>query len=345
MSYSIIALTITVSNKCPLYQSGDEFRVSQNALFLPHGKPACLILASDIGRILMEISDQNAPEKDIRFDCEGCTGSISLTGKKEKFREEQVEHVRAAGNAAKILSNFSMFQSLEKNQIKEIVTHIRLARFAKGELIIRKGSPGKNLYIILSGKVEVRGEKNIRITTLGKGDVFGEMSLLSGDPVGADIKVVEDAKVLYLQSRSFRKILHKFPSLQLYLARLLSKRLAQTNIAGFKDTDAGMSGKLSETPPPEICQTINLTQKTGVLKLYLAKGEAIISFRDGNIIRAGYDKKTGTEAFFEALKDTEGRFSFHPNLPADDMKIPELGHFMCLLMEGMSKMDEERYFG
>ena len=344
MNYSIISLTITASNKCPLYQSGDEFRVSQNTLFLPNGKPACLILASDIGRVLIEISDQNASTKDIRFDCNGCTGSISLAGKREKFREEQIKHVIAVRNVAKILSDFSMFQSLEKNQIEEIVTYIRLTRFAKGELIIKKGDPGKNLYIILAGKVEVLGEKNIRIAMLGKGDVFGEMSLLSGDPVGADIKVVEDAKVIYLQSRSFRKILHKFPSLQLYLARLLSKRLAQTNIAGFKDADAGMSGKLSETPPPEICQTINLTQKTGILKLYLTKGEAIISFREGNIIRAGYGKKTGIEAFYEILKDTEGRFSFHPDLPADDMKMPELGHFMCLLMEGMSKMDEERYY-
>jgi len=245
-------------------------------------------------------------------------------------------------NVAKILSNFSMFQSLDQNQIEEIVTHIRLARFAKEEVIIRRGDPGKNLYIILTGKVEVLREKNIRIAELGKGDVFGEMSLLSGDPVGADIKVIEDTKVIYLQSRSFRKILHKFPSLQLYLARLLSKRLARTNIAAVKDADVGLSGKLSETPPPEICQTINLTQKTGILKLYLTKGEAIISFREGNIIRAVYGEKAGIEAFFEILKDTEGRFSFHPDLPADDMKMPELGHFMCLLMEGISKMDEER---
>jgi len=168
------------------------------------------------------------------------------------------------------------------------------------------------------------------------------MSLLSGDPVGADIKVVEDVKVIYLQSRSFRKILHKFPPLQLYLARLLSKRLARTNITAVKDADVGLSGKLSETPPPEICQTINLTQKTGILKLYLTHGEAVISFREGNIVRAVYGKKEGIEAFFEILKDTEGRFSFHSDLPADDMKKPELGHFMCLLMEGISKIDEER---
>jgi len=134
---SIINLTVIETHKCPLYQSGDEFRVSQNILYLPNGKPACLILSTDIERILMEITAQDESEKDIRFDCRGCIGVIRLAGKK-KFLKDQIRYVRALENVAKILSNFSMFQSLDRNQIEEIVTYIRLARYVKGEVIIRR---------------------------------------------------------------------------------------------------------------------------------------------------------------------------------------------------------------
>jgi hypothetical protein len=128
--------------------------------------------------------------------------------------------------------------------------------------------------------------------------------------------------------------------MQLYLARLLSQRLAKKNIEKLTGDTAGISGTLSETPPPEICQTINMNQKTGVLTLHLPDGDAAISFRDGNIIKAEYRQWTGKEAFFEILKDTEGRFSFHPGLSPEEMQMREIGHFMCLLMEGVSRVDE-----
>lgn len=332
-------ITISETDACPLYQTEDYFSLTGHAIFPPQGKPVCLILSGDIRKILSGKTDMEQG-KSISLLCSGCSGTATLTCRFGPPQKELPGQDRQVDNIAKILSNFSMFQSIGQHQIAKLVKFLKLAQFSKGDFIIKKGDPGKNLYIILSGTIEVLGDNNARIAVLKKGEVFGEMSLLSGDPVGANIKVVEPAKVLYFQSHDFRKVLHQFPTMQLYLARLLSKRLAQKNIEKLTGDTAGISGTLSETPPPEICQTINMNQKTGLLTLHLPGGDAAIAFRDGDIIKAEYGIWTGKEAFFEILKDTEGRFSFHPGLSPEEMQMRELGHFMCLLMEGVSRVDE-----
>jgi hypothetical protein len=104
---------------------------------------------------------------------------------------------------------------------------------------------------------------------------------------------------------------------------------------------SGMSGQLSEIPPPELFQSLNVTEKTGLLNLSLSRGEAKLSFMDGNLISAEYDNIKGKEAFFEILKEKKGRFKFVPGLPSDEMKAPVLGYFMGLLIDGLRRIDEE----
>ncbi len=342
MSDSQCFFTIVRETTCPFYRTGDIFQLTGLALAPPASKPACIILASDIRRLESQaggIIDLNM------FDCSGCSGSVGLAVHHARPREDLPEQEKTIGNIVGILSGFSMFSSLDPHQIRDLLGFIRLAQYECGQDIVKIGEPGRNLYIILAGQVEVRDKDGRRITLLEKGEVFGEMSLLSGEPVNATIHVTTPTKVLYFHSRDFSKVLHKYPPLQLYLAKLLTKRLARTTSTILEESGAGLSGSLSETPPPELLQTININQKTGVLSLKLNNGTARISFRDGNIIRASYGNKEDKGAFFEILKANDGRFYFHPEIPPEEKTHPEIGHFMCLLMEGVSRMDEEKGIG
>ena len=74
---------------------------------------------------------------------------------------------------------------------------------------MRKGAPAQNFYILLSGTAEVLDDSGICLSRLSKSDVFGEMSLISGDPVGATIKVVEAASILAIQGPDFKEIINK----------------------------------------------------------------------------------------------------------------------------------------
>jgi hypothetical protein len=101
-----------------------------------------------------------------------------------------------------------------------------------------------------------------------------------------------------------------------------------------------MAGKLSEMPPSELFQVFNINQKTGVLGLNLVRGRAEVAFKEGQMIRVKFGEMEGTEAFFELLREKEGRFKFLPGLSDTEMKLPRIGDFMWLLMEGMRKIDE-----
>ncbi len=267
-----------------------------------------------------------------------------LKGKFEKHKKpthvdgghQEMDTEAVAG----LLHNFSIFKSLSSDDLRTFVTFLKLRKYSEGEIIVNKGEPGTNLFIIVSGRAEVLDEEGGSLAFLGAEEVFGEMSLLSGEPVGATVKMAKAGIVLYLNGKNFRKVLGMFPSLQMYFARLLARRLTQTNIVRAQETKSGMIGTLSDMPPSELFQTFNINQKTGVLNLNLSDGSAQIYFRDGELIKADHRDKKDKEAFYEILKEKKGRFQFRTGLPEEVKNTPEIGNFMWLMMEGLRRADE-----
>ncbi|SLM30226.1 hypothetical protein MTBBW1_2160006 [Desulfamplus magnetovallimortis] len=247
-----------------------------------------------------------------------------------------------------LLSNYAMFQSLEDHEIKSIVKHLKLREAMPGEIIIQKGEPGENLHIIISGKVDVMDEQGNVLDTMQSEDVFGEMSLISGDPVNATIKVLEKARILYLNGKEFIRLLRTYPGLQMYFARLLSKRLSnrlkKADKAKTEYLKSGLSGSLEENSIPELLQMLNLGRKTGVISFTFPKtGKASISFLNGELIAAKYgESQKDIGAFYHILEESKGRFTYVSELPENDRGKTPFGHFMRLLMEGISRVDEKR---
>ncbi len=358
MSSPEAVFKIIEDNNCPLYKFGDEFILSGQALLLtkrnektfittsviklPFDKPACRILVEDMTAVLIKYENMNSVNRCV-INCSGCSGLIRLEYKREKITP--VISKRSSKNdisaLVSLLYIFPIFQTLDERDIEKIVQMLKLKKFPVGTSVIRRGEPGTKLYIIISGRVEVLVDEGICIGTLERGEVFGEISLLTGSSVGASIRVVEPTRVLFITGRDFRGVLDMFPSLQIYFARLLAQRLAKTNADRFKEITSGMIGNLTEMTPSELFQTLNLNHKTGVLNLSLPKGPAKIAFCEGRLIRAQYKDIDGKEAFFEVLKVKKGRFKFVQGISPEDRKKPEIGDFMWLLMEGVRKIDEQ----
>ena len=258
---------IIENNKCPMYKDGDEFRLSGNAISLelkqekifittaiikaPIEKKTCRILVGDLTKILIEYeSIDKIPTSAV--SCKGCTGTIKLKYTREKgelsndtppVRSENVNVI------ANVLSNFSIFQSLDIDSLKDIVPFLKLKKFPKGATILKKGAPAQNLFIILSGIVDVLDDDGVRLSNLKKGDVFGEMSLISGDPVGATIKVMKPATIVFIRGKDFNDVIIKFPSIQMYLARLLAQRLAKSNVERSEEAASGMTSAKQRVLP------------------------------------------------------------------------------------------------
>jgi len=330
--------TIITENNCPLYTTADRFRLSGSGLAVPPEKTACVILVADILDTLRRSGNEDA--QGLTFRCSGCAGRIRLAcGSADAFSGES-KMSREMEGMVKLLKSFPMFEGLESKDIQYCLSFLRLGKYKEGDVLLKKGASGRRLYIILSGRVEVMGESDMSIAVMGRGEVFGEMSLLSDRPVGADIRVMEPSRILYLQASDFRHLLLKFPSVQLYFNRLLVERLSEIHDARSRELASGVVGKLSDMPPAELLQTLNINQKTGVLRLKLADAAATVSFKEGAMVDAKYGDLSGRAAFYEILKETDGRFKFISGLAEEEMAAEEMGDFMGMLMEGLKRIDE-----
>ena len=358
MSSPELTFRLIKESECPFYEIGNEIKLSGNALQLrledentfisqaivrfPRSKKSCRTLIGDLTQVLIQYENiDKIPSIDV--DCSGCSGSARLQYEKGKAIAPAASQPAPSDNleiAASLLSNFSIFRSLDEYNLRDIISLLKHKKYAKGTIIFKKGEPAQNLFIILSGAVDVLDENGVRLSTLKKGEVFGEMSLISGDAVGATIKVAEDATIVYIEGQDFKGILSQFSSVQTYLTRILARRLAESNVMRAEEIASGMSGRISELSVVELLQALNLSQKTGVLMLTLSKGSAQLYLREGSLIYAAYNNMEGKPAIHEALTETEGRFKFDPNLPDEFINKPTMGPMMEILLEMSRRIDE-----
>ena len=264
MSSNELIFKLIREMRCPLYEPGEIFMLAGNALRLnfekestfistaivriPGHKEICHRLIADITNVLIHYGNLKKIPL-MEMDCGGCEGTARIKFEKDETMARSILDDPASKNieiAASLLNNFSIFQSLDEDHLKQIVALLKVKKYPKDTVIIQKGDPATNLYIILSGGVEVLNEFNERLSMLGKGDLFGEMSLISGNPVGANIKVAEAATIVSIDEKNFKNILNQFPSVQMYLARVLAKRLADSNL--MRSDEIGLiTGRVEST--------------------------------------------------------------------------------------------------
>lgn len=352
MNFTQSHFKITKNMHCPFYAEGDMFTVMGRSIAML-GKPTCLTLMSDVTEVLVSRQGPPSPRTGLKlkhtFTCggyaSGCRGQIQLEYSRDPGAV--VDDVRqssedfAASTLARELFNFSIFKTLQKSELDEIASYFKTADFKKDDIILRKGGRGDKFFVILSGKVDIVGDYGLVITSLGRGEVFGEMGLLTGNPVSAKVRAAEATRTIFIHGNYFRMILSRFSPLQQYFTRLLVKRLAQSNLARSKEAGAGMTGSISEISAPELLQALNMSHKTGILILTLPGGTARILLREGQLVQARYGNWTGQDAVFNVLREKRGDFNFKPGLQPKDMELPKIGEFMFLLLEGMRRIDDE----
>ena len=126
------------------------------------------------------------------------------------------------------LKRVSMFEDLDQKSLEAIANAAVEQRYEPGEDIVRQGDTGVGAFIIRSGKVDViqdRGGKETKLSTLGPGEVFGEMALLDEFPRSATVRAVEPTTALGIQRWHFRGILESHPQIALALLPMLTRRI------------------------------------------------------------------------------------------------------------------------
>ncbi|HVO33625.1 MAG TPA: patatin-like phospholipase family protein, partial [Elusimicrobiota bacterium] len=123
-----------------------------------------------------------------------------------------------------------LFSPLGEEVLTELVHALKTNILEKGAVLLREGSPGDGLYLIKTGRVRIvghsdKGEEKT-VAFLGRGDVIGELALLTGEPHTYGIVADTPCELMLLSKTDFDAILENHPLVGIHLSRALSKRLA-----------------------------------------------------------------------------------------------------------------------
>lgn len=104
--------------------------------------------------------------------------------------------------------------------------------FPKGEVLFREGEAGKEMFVLQSGKIAI--SKRVRdaekvLATLGPGEFFGEMSIISNKPRNATATVSEDAKLLVIDPKTFEGMIRGNSEIAVRMIKKLADRLSEAD--------------------------------------------------------------------------------------------------------------------
>ncbi|PZR10846.1 MAG: Crp/Fnr family transcriptional regulator [Archangium gephyra] len=187
----------------------------------------------------------------------------------------------------------------------------------KGTVLFREGEPGKEMYVIQSGKVaitkKVRDVEKI-LAVLGPGEFFGEMAIISNKPRNASAVIEDEARLLVIDPRTFEAMIRGNAEIAVRMIKKLADRLS--------DADAQIETLLLSDPNSRIvhhmlhlCQSRGRQGEEGIeidfpvreLPRELAVGEPAIRFMLHRLERAGLIEVQGDRL---TVRDTARLFDF-----------------------------------
>ena len=104
--------------------------------------------------------------------------------------------------------------------------------FTNGEVIVRQGDVGEQMYVVQAGKVEVvleSGDDRDRVAILGPRDFFGEMALFDKEVRSATVQALGEARLLTIDKRTLLKRISEDPLLALNMLKSMSERVRSLN--------------------------------------------------------------------------------------------------------------------
>ncbi len=222
----------------------------------------------------------------------------------------------------KILKQVPIFRMLGKDSINFIVERLKFKTFNANETICKIGDPGDEMYIIISGKVKIciygdDGKTEQVVATLGSGDYFGEMALLTGETRSASVITVEPSETFVLHKDDFDVILERFPSISLSMGKIVSQRLRETlkkatQLPSKKDkieaAQSGPAGHLKDVPLVDLISFCESNSLTGSMTITNEGQEGKFEFVSGQLQSVVLGDKQDDQALDQMLNWPDGYF-------------------------------------
>ena len=128
-----------------------------------------------------------------------------------------------------LIKGVPLFASASKQELGEIASIADEIDLPEGKVLIKEGDTGREFFVLIEGTAEVaRGGK--KVASIGPGDFFGEIALISRTPRNATITTTSPVRALVITDRAFRQLLDHSPQIQIGVLSALAERLAPTTL-------------------------------------------------------------------------------------------------------------------
>ena len=134
--------------------------------------------------------------------------------------------MRLGGNQKiDLIRKVPLFARCSRAELKEIALLADEIDLHEGKEMTREGAPGREFFVLLDGTADVKKNRR-RVNTLGPGDFFGEIALVSHEPRTATVIATSPVRALVITDRSFRRLLDDAPQVQTKVMEAMAQRLA-----------------------------------------------------------------------------------------------------------------------
>lgn len=155
--------------------------------------------------------------------------------------EDEAAHTtRVKERRVHAVESVDLFSSLTPDERAFVAEHLSYAPFTAGETCTKQGADAHWLYILTSGKVEIRRHVGATTKTLASIEApsfFGEMGLMTGEPRSADVVATTDAECYRLDKEGLRKVLTERPEAAAEFSKTLAARRVEL-VSALEDLDA-----------------------------------------------------------------------------------------------------------
>ena len=152
---------------------------------------------------------------------------------------------------SELLKRVSLFEGLNDEELSTL-SQVALPRlFPKDRVVIMAEDEGDTLFVISTGQVKVsivsEDGREVILSMLGKGNFFGEMSLLDGHPRSANVTTMQETELLMVRRADFLRLIQNKPQIAVKLLAVLASRLRKTDrkIKGLALSD--VTGRITQT--------------------------------------------------------------------------------------------------
>lgn len=132
-----------------------------------------------------------------------------------------------------LLRKVALFSNIEPAKLKLLAFTSERMNFDAGQSLTRQGDLGDAAYLILSGEADIlvdAGGGPVRVASVGRNGLVGEMAVLRDQPRTATVTAVTDVSTLKITKESFFQLIEDSPKIAIELMGILAQRLETTTI-------------------------------------------------------------------------------------------------------------------